>query len=42
MDCCSQSENLGMDWSMLVKSSVALASTVQLAPRTQLDCGGEG
>lgn len=38
MDCCSQSLNLGMEESMLVKSSVALASTVQAEPRTQLDC----
>jgi hypothetical protein len=38
MAWCSQSENLGMDWSMFVKSSVALASTVTPAPRTALDC----
>ena len=38
MPCCSQSENLGIEASRLLNSSVALASTVTGEPRTALDC----
>lgn len=41
MPCCSQSENLGIEASMLLNSSVALASTVTGEPRTALDCVAE-
>lgn len=42
MASCSHWSNLGMDWSMLPNTSVALASTVTREPRAVADCKGEG